>query len=370
MTVPRLSVIVPTYNRAPVLAKCLEALARQDCGDDLFEVIVSDDGSTDDTRAVVASFAGAAGVRVRYLHQPNAGANAARNRAIDEARAPLLLLINDDTIPTPWMLRAHLQAHDEHPDDRVAVLGRVTVSPDVAPSRLAPLHLDRAFAALGDGREFDWRAFFTCNVSLKRSLIERGGRFEERMRYHEDLELAERLSHHGLRVIYRPDALGYHEHSLTEEELYRIAAREARSLVVWATISPGVVPTLASLGFEPALPLTRRLKHRVADLVMNRGTLWLWRAVARHCPVDSISLAIYDQTYQCVKRAHLRRELRQQRSAHVAPPPAPAAGGGDGDGHRSSAVDADAPGGSASRHAADGDTQAAFRIRVVPGARR
>ena len=307
----RLSVIVPTYNRSAVLARCLEALAGQDCGLDRFEVIVSDDGSTDDTRAVVSRVTSSgARPRVRYLYQSNAGANAARNAALAVAEAGVVLLINDDTIAAPGMIGEHLAAHAMYPDDRVAVLGRVTVSPNIAVSRLAPLHLDRAFVALGDGREFDWRAFFTCNVSVKKSLLERGGQFEVRLRYHEDLELAERLSHHGLRVLYRPEALGYHEHVLTEDEFLRIAEREARALVIWSTLAPRLVPVLASLGFEPALPGLRRLKHRLAGIAVNPWTQRFWRSVARHAP-SRVSLTVYDQIYQCAKRSHLRRELRR-----------------------------------------------------------
>lgn len=309
---PRLSVIVPTFNRAAILAKCLQALSSQTCDGDLYEVIVADDGSTDATRATVEPLAGRGAPQIRYLHQPNAGANRARNRAIAVARGAILLLINDDTIATPQMLAEHLATHDRHPDDRVAVLGRMTISPSLPPSRLAPLHLDRAYALLGDRRELDWRAFFTCNVSVKRALLDRGGLFEERLRYHEDLELGERLSHLGLRVIYRPEALGHHDHFLTEEEFFAVAAREGQALAVWSRIAPQLGPVLGSLGFEPAQPRARRIRHRLVELVINRATLPAWRWVARHCPsaLEGLALVVYDKSYQCVRRASLRRELR------------------------------------------------------------
>lgn len=309
---PRLSVVIPTFDRSPILALCLEALAAQTCASADFEVIVADDGSTDATRATAERFSGTFGRPVRYLFQANAGANAARNRAIEAAQGRLLLFINDDTIATPGMLAEHLAGHDEHPDDRVAILGRVTVSPGLPPSRLAALHLDRAYALIGDRRDLDWRAFFTCNVSVKKSLLDRGGRFEERLRYHEDLELAERLSHHGLRVVYRPAALGYHEHFLTEDEFLRVARREADALAAWARISPRLEPLLGELGFEPALPRSRRVKHRLAGLVVNRATIPVWRQMARRCPreLEGVALAIYRQVYQSILRTRLRDALR------------------------------------------------------------
>ncbi len=316
---PELSVIVPTYNRSTVLALCVQALCGQSCDSSRFEIIVSDDGSSDDTAAVVAALAAQQVVAIRYLHQANAGANRARNRAVAVARGRLLLFINDDTLAQPQMLAEHLQAHERQPDDRVAVLGRMTVSPDLPPSRLSPLHLDRAFVGLQEGALLDWRAFFTCNVSVKKALLERGGLFEERLRYHEDLELAWRLSAHGLRVVYRSQALGWHEHFLTEDEFLSIAAREARALCIWAQLAPQARPVLASLGFEPALPWSRRVRHGLFDAVVNRHTEALWRWLARTLPQQPalfkrLTLALYDQLYQSRKRQALRLALRQAPS--------------------------------------------------------
>ncbi len=268
---PALSVIVPTYNRSRVLYKCLRALEAQSCGAGEFEVLVSDDGSPDDTHGVVESFIARGRLQLRYLQQPNSGANAARNRAARAANGPLLLFINDDTIATPGMIAEHLSGHRDYSDPRVAVLGRVTASTELPHSRLAALHLDRAFAALAGRTELDWRSFYTCNVSVKKALLEQGGFFEEGIRYHEDLELSERLSHHGLRVLYRPAALGYHDHFLTEDEFLAVARREARALAAWARKAPHLTPVLAEFGFEPGLPTGRRVKHAAAGLIFNRS---------------------------------------------------------------------------------------------------
>lgn len=308
---PLLTVVIPTYNRAPVLAKCLDALCRQTCAPNLYEVAVADDGSSDATRETTQQVSELRLPRIRYLFQQNSGANTARNRAIAAAKSPILLLINDDVIPTPTMLAEHLAMHARYPDDRVAVLGRVTVSPHLPPSRLAALHLDRAYSNLGGQRELDWHAFFTCNVSVKKSLLERGGMFEEGIRYHEDLELGERLSHHGLRVIYCPEALGYHDHFLGEEEFFRTAEKEAKALAVWARKAPHLMPLLAPLGFEPAMALHRRIRRRLLAMAVNKATIPLWRKVARCCPsqLDPVSLAIYGTIYKAVMRSHLLHQL-------------------------------------------------------------
>jgi glycosyltransferase involved in cell wall biosynthesis len=317
-TPPVLSVIVPTYNRAPVLAKCLRALEAQRSAAGEFEVLVCDDGSPGDTREVVESCSARGSLAVHYLRQPNSGANAARNRAARAAQAPLLLFINDDTIAVPEMIAEHLKGHREFPDPRVAVLGRVTVSPDLPYSRLALLHLDRAFAALAGRTELDWRFFYTCNVSLKKALLEQGGYFEEGIRYHEDLELAERLSHHGLRVVYRAAALGHHDHLMTEEEFLAVARREARALTVWARKSPHLIPLLAEFGFEPGLSAGKRARHAVAGSIFNRFTIPFWRAAACACPLEYLSLKLYEQVYQSVKRRELRHDWAQgSKRRHV-----------------------------------------------------
>jgi GT2 family glycosyltransferase len=251
-------------------------------------------------------------VAIHYLYQDNAGANRARNRAIAQARGRLLLLINDDTIAAPDMLAEHLAAHSRYPDMHVAVLGRMTVSPELPLSRLAPLHLDRAFEGLSDGSVLDWRAFFTCNVSVKKALLDAGGLFEERLRYHEDLELAWRLSAHGLQVIYRAQALGWHHHYLNESEFLSIAGREARALHTWAKLAPKARPVLADLGYQPVTTGLRRWRHRLHTLAVNRHTEPAWRWLARSMPqrpkpLRWLTLTIYDQLYQGRTRAALRQ---------------------------------------------------------------
>ncbi len=88
---PAVSVITPTYNRAHLLPRVWASLRRQTLAD--FQWIVVDDGSTDATRAVVASFAD---TRIRYVHQPNQGVNAARNRGEREVEADFVTYLDSD----------------------------------------------------------------------------------------------------------------------------------------------------------------------------------------------------------------------------------------------------------------------------------
>ena len=88
---PRVSVIVPTYNRAGLLARALQSVLAQSWTD--FEVLVVDNGSTDETPSIASTFTDA---RIRWLRVETRGASAARNAAISEARGVWVAFLDDD----------------------------------------------------------------------------------------------------------------------------------------------------------------------------------------------------------------------------------------------------------------------------------
>ncbi|NIM99454.1 MAG: glycosyltransferase [candidate division Zixibacteria bacterium] len=307
-----ISVIIPTYNRGGVLNKCLEALSVQTVPSDSFEIIVSDDGSEDNTRTVTESFARKELTRVRYLWQPNRGASAARNQAILASKGRILLIINDDTIATRTMLEEHLRIHKFHPEENFAVLGRMTISKDIPPSMFAKVHLDASFNLLGEKTDLDWRTFYTCNVSVKKTFLLKYGLFEEKIHLlHEDLELAERLSHNGLKIIYNPRALGYHRHYLEEKDYLSSAKREGKSLVIWYQKAPHLKKELASIGFYLTAPLFRRFRYIVGDVLINRLTIPFLLILARFLSDtrEPLALRLYIKIYQSLKRESIRNEL-------------------------------------------------------------
>ncbi|KJR41168.1 glycosyl transferase family 2 protein, partial [Candidatus Magnetoovum chiemensis] len=99
------SVIIPTYNRSGTLSRCLEALSAQDFPFDKFEVIVCDDGSSDDTAAAVTRFK--ASLTLKYIRQDNKGPAAARNLGILNSIGKYLLFLNDDAIAADNLLTNH-----------------------------------------------------------------------------------------------------------------------------------------------------------------------------------------------------------------------------------------------------------------------
>ena len=309
-----LTIIIPTYNRAETLEMCLKALAEQSAPARSFQVIVVDDGSTDDTRERAGRFSDGTFGGFRYIRQENSGQNAARNRAITEAAGDVLLFINDDTIAEKNMIREHEACRSRYPGDNVAILGRVTLSPElVSASPLSRLHLDTAFARWQGEMELDWHAFYTCNLSVKKSFLMQNGLFDTALRYHDDIELGSRLAAHGLRVIYDPEALGYHYHDLSEKSYFNLARASGKALAMWYRKAPGLAEDLAILGFYLTAPGTRKLRYIVARLLVNKVTMPAILALARFMvhTNQNVGLALYNKIFKALERESIRDEMRR-----------------------------------------------------------
>lgn len=169
-----ISVIVPFYNAAPSIGRCIEGLLAQDLPADRYEILFVDNNSTDASADIVAQHP-----RVRLLTEPKQGAYAARNRGIAAAQGRLLAFTDPDCVPGPDWLR-RLTAPMATPETQIVVGGYQAPA-----SRLAAL-LDRyeeTRNAYLFGRS-DGAGYFgyTNNMAVRRSLFDRLGPFDERPR--------------------------------------------------------------------------------------------------------------------------------------------------------------------------------------------
>ena len=219
---PRISVIIPTRNRLDALKRCLAALDAQTLPRDQWEVIVVNDGSTDGTAEYLASGATAGTWRHTTLSQ--GGPARARNAGIRDASGGVLVFIGDDIYATPAFLERHLAAHDSVHGGASAVLGRTDwantlhVTPLMRYEGLGQFDYHEIEAGGVDASDLPFRFFYTSNVSVSRSFLERHGLlFDEdfRQAMGEDGEFAFRARRHGLRLRYEPDALAHHDHPTT-----------------------------------------------------------------------------------------------------------------------------------------------------------
>jgi len=219
-----LSVVMATYNRAEIVRETLRHLAEQDLDPAQLEVIVVDDGSPDHTRAVVEEWIPRAPFCLSYLHHENRGPGYTQNRGLEMAKAPLVLLIADDILLEPHAVRAHLEMHRAHPEPEVAVLGRVEESPLLTNESVFRGKWDHFhFSRFSGIRELPYYRFWACNISVKKGFVLRHGPYlEHRGRAgaaaHEDPQLGYQLSKAGLRILWCPEALGFHYQMTTFDE--------------------------------------------------------------------------------------------------------------------------------------------------------
>jgi hypothetical protein len=190
------------------------------------------------------------------------------------------LFLDDDVLALPGLVAAHLAAHDREPAADVGVLGHVRWARRPRPTafmRWLDDGIQFDFRGLAPGADAGWWRFYTANASVKRTMLERVGGFdEERFPFgYEDLDLAARMADHGFRLRYEPDALAEHVHPQTiedwRERVSRIAASERR----FCERHPQARPYFRELFTEAVnAPPARGHGARLAG-VIPRGVPWL-----------------------------------------------------------------------------------------------
>jgi len=215
----KLSVVVPTHDKAALLRRTLDSLEAQAFDPADFEVIVVDDGSTDATRALLESRHPAHGLAVVRL-ESNRGRAAARNRGLERAGGDVVVFLDDDMELAPELLAAHRRLHEE--DGRVAGVGNVVNHPEVSVAPIDRYMSTRGAQKIRNRGPLPWKYFSTNNSSVKREDLEAIGGFDEAfVRYgFEDLELALRLVRdRGVVIRFVEEARSFHIHPHTLREV-------------------------------------------------------------------------------------------------------------------------------------------------------
>lgn len=231
----KISVVTPTYNRKEMLVRHLEALNRQSLDPSEFEVIVSDDGSTDGTKEAVERFA--ARYTLRYYSQSNRGLAATRNLGLKHAAHDLILFLDDDVIPDEKCLEEHRRPHLEN--EKAVVLGSLPYPSELAGSTFI-WYLRKAnfFDLFENKRRYEGgrpplQPLNGNSSVLKKHLFAVGMYDEETFNDYggEDVELGYRLEKAGLTWVYNPKAVGYHHHGKSYEDYLRDQGRSGRSII-------------------------------------------------------------------------------------------------------------------------------------------
>jgi glycosyltransferase involved in cell wall biosynthesis len=186
---PQISVIVPVFNGAATLGEAIESIRAQEAQ---VEIIVVDDGSTDDTAHVIETLTDIVAIR-----QDNLGPAAARNSGLVFARAPLVAFLDDDDLWMPHKLRHHLQLFEQHPDAAI-ILGHTAfqgLDPETgAWNRVAEPHL-----------------LYHLGAALcRREVFDRIGTFDPALRSSEDVDWFLRVRDAGLEIVVTPEIAQIH----------------------------------------------------------------------------------------------------------------------------------------------------------------
>jgi GT2 family glycosyltransferase len=287
-----LSVVIPTKNRLGALTRTLAALEAQQVDGTSVEAIVIDNGSSDDTVEQVRNRATGAAIPIRLLEQPNGGPAAARNRGVEVASGEIVLFLGDDTEPDgPNLLRAHFELHAARPDEAYGVLGRITWNPrnPVTPfmhwleNGGPQFHYSELTAGPVDASNY----FYSSHVSIKRSLFERVGGFDERFPAAavEDTELGVRLAEAGLELDYHPDLLVLHDHPTTPAQSLHRSVTVGRSAALYNRLRPDRPHPAVQAPHGPAWSVIRAVEPLLAAtsrLPLPRGPRErVWLAMTR-----------------------------------------------------------------------------------------
>lgn len=210
---PDFSVVIPVYNRPDHARACLATFVGPEAKG--IEVIVVDDGSTDDTPAEVEAIAAASqGAVIRLVRQQNAGPGPARNRGVEEARGDWVIFHDSDDLWLPWTLQT-LRDVLAGQDAAQAEILFLNVARFRAPEELQTIQPEavqlRHHATMLDMRLNDPLSMVaSCNVGFRRAAFRALGGFTEQVRHSEDTDLFYRAGERGpVLVIAQPAMMGY-----------------------------------------------------------------------------------------------------------------------------------------------------------------
>lgn len=223
-----ISVIMPTFNRSDTVRQALESLIKQKFPIENYEIIVINDGSTDNTEEIVNSIIGTCPCKIKYFKQSNMGPAAARNVGVLNSEGKYVIFTGDDCIADRSLLEEHMKYHNKN--ENIAVLGNTITHPDLPKTNFMKYleNTDKQFAyhLINEYKSIPFYFFYTSNISIERKKIIDVGLFNEVFKYAawEDIDLGKRLQEKlKVRIVFNEKAITYHYHSI---KLLRYLRRE------------------------------------------------------------------------------------------------------------------------------------------------
>ena len=241
----RISAVVCTHNRAAYLRKALQSLVDQTLSQELYEIIVVDNGSNDGTKEIVGEFSDF--TNLHYLYEPVLGLSRARNTGWSNAKGELIAFLDDDAVACPGWLAKFLEVFDSYEPRPGSVGGKCEaiweapqpkwLSDDML-RHLAILHWSDVPIVLNEKQRLAG-----CNMALPRELLKKAGGFLEdlgrrgnSLRTGEESYLRQQLDHLGLCSVYHPEiVVGHHVPAS------RLTKRWFRQRAYWQGVSDAIM---------------------------------------------------------------------------------------------------------------------------------
>jgi glycosyltransferase involved in cell wall biosynthesis len=282
-----ISVVIPTYNNSAVLNRCLQYLNKQRLTDHLikWEVVVVDDGSTDDTAKLLTEWSKRPlSFDLTCLQQTNKKQAAARNYGASRARGSVLIFIGADILVQENFLQEHWRFHQKFANENSMAVGFMTWSPELSKDRfrqwLESSGTMLSFKSLQNYRPTDYWHFYTGNVSLKKSWFTQF-KFDEKFLTYgwEDIALGYQMLKSGGQLYYLAKAKAYHHHSLTKADFFPTRMRQiGQSAILLARKFPQIPVLPTGLKLIIFKLLTYNLTIKILKLLKLE---WAWYALSK-----------------------------------------------------------------------------------------
>lgn len=240
-----ISVAICTFDRCDLLRQCLDGLASQTIASERMQVIVVDNNSSDETPEVARAFAGRL-PRLDYVFESTQGLSKARNTALEAARTPIIIYIDDDAVPEPDWAEKFIEAFDRHPD--CAIIGGESepvfeierpewLDDDLLKSYSCGLRYSDDYHLI-EGKEW----LVECNLGYRVEPLKQAGGFSERLGRNGNLLLSgegavnQVIAHAGGKQLYTPYAKVRHLVPASRLTPKWLARRR-----FWGGVSEGVI---------------------------------------------------------------------------------------------------------------------------------
>ena len=222
MSNPIISIVTPTFNRSHELDYLIESINKQTLDHEYFEMIISDDGSTDDTHEKIKKWIKLVGFKLEYISQNNLGPGTARNHGVESSTGELIVFIDSDCEADENWLRIIYDSYMEKKFD--AFGGPDHSKDDFLPVQRAIDFSMTSFLTTGGMRGHNKKMlakFYprSHNMGVKKTLFEKVGGFGS-LRHGQDIELSHRINSSGAKVELLIDAVVYHRRRTTLLEFF------------------------------------------------------------------------------------------------------------------------------------------------------